>query len=80
MPFTYPPSSSGAQMTPEQATGLAASVAERKPSDADGEPKQEGDDSDPVLHQYSLCFYVCFTCMLGALQASLLSILLAMST
>ena len=48
MPFTYPPSSTGAQMAPEQVAGVTAGVVERKPSDADGEPKLEGEDSEPV--------------------------------
>ncbi len=30
MPFTYPPASSGAQMTTDQATGVATAVVERK--------------------------------------------------
>ena len=48
MPFTYPPASSTAQMPTEQAPGVATGVVEAKPSDADGEPKHEGDDSEPV--------------------------------
>ena len=48
MPFTYPPASSAAQMPTEQAPGVATGVVEGKPSDADGEPKQDGDDSEPV--------------------------------
>ena len=56
MPFTYPPASSGAQMTTDQATGVAAAVVERKPSDSDGEANHEGDASEPVLRHLFLPF------------------------
>ena len=56
MPFTYPPASSGAQMTTDQATGVAAAVVERKPSDADGDVNHEGDASEPVLRHLFLLF------------------------
>ena len=55
MPFTYPPSSTGAQMAPEQAAGVTAGVVERKSSDADGEPKLEGEDSEPVRYCPPFC-------------------------
>ena len=48
MPFTYPPASSTAQMPTEQAPGAATGLVEAKPSDADGEPKHDEDDSEPV--------------------------------
>ena len=57
MPFTYPPASSTAQMPTEQSPGVATGLIEPKPSDADGEPKHDDDDSDPVTSPSSLPFH-----------------------
>ncbi len=76
MPFTYPPASSTAQMPTEQSPGVATGLVEAKPSDADGEPKHDDDDSEPVSSASSLSSAGIW----NNLPRSLLSILLAMST
>ena len=59
MPFTYPPASTTAQMPTDQAAGVAPSVVETKPSDADGEPNHDDDDSDPVFSSFLWPLLLC---------------------